>query len=281
MILIIGIVLIEKINYPKSMKLINQEKQLALKDKLEKDLINLIFLTVTGDKSFSSKYLNQTYKELQIIHLLVISGSNISVFLMFTYIFIGRKNMKGYLLRQMIVILYAKFIGFPEPFIRAITSTFITDLISSKGIKASIVRELFFVVLVSYIVYILSKSGTSFVLSLIFSVAITIFNRVVKNSSRPKFINFMLFSLYMTGVTFIVSLWFFEVNICQSLISNVLITPFYDVVTVTSYIVYFIPNPFWNYDPLSKYVYLLLNFAYYEYQRLLMVVGRLGANVCG
>ena len=184
---------ISGMNYPRDLKVFNQEKYLVLKNRLAEDAIKLIFLTVTGDKYFNSKFLFKKYKDLQIIHLLVISGSNITVFLIFTYLVIGRKNMFNFYLRYFLTLGYAKFIGYPEPFVRAIVSTSISDFFISKGIKTSYIKELILLFIISGIIYIITRSGNSFILSLIFSVSISIFNRFIRPLNNSVFINFLLF----------------------------------------------------------------------------------------
>ncbi len=229
------------IQYPNNIWKFNEYRNQELKKYLDNKIISLIQLTTSGNTTYKVKDLFLMYKELEILHLLVISGSNISVFLLFTYFFIGRKNMTELIFRFIILAMYSKFIGYPEPLVRAMLTNTISDIRQVFGIKSSLIKELFIVFILSLILSLALNTGNSYLLSLIFSTSITIYNRIFKIRIPSKLLNFLLFSCFMSFTTFVVSLFFFDVNMCVSFISNLLITPIYDVITIISYVVYFLP----------------------------------------
>ena len=73
-------ILITILNFEKieiSGKIYNQGKFLELRQFLDNKSTSLILQTVTGDKRYRNEELISLYKNLQIIHILIISGGGI------------------------------------------------------------------------------------------------------------------------------------------------------------------------------------------------------------
>lgn len=238
---------------------------------LSTNSMDLIILTVTGDENFTNSKIKEVYLYLQILHLLVLSGSNIVILLLF-FSFIESKNKYSYLFIKYLALLnYLCYINFLYPVARAIIFNLIYDIFVNFGFKHSF-KILFltysFSILLPYLIF---DRPNSLLLSYLFSVSILIFNYFsskIHISKLSKLLKFIIFSLYMSQVTSTLSLFFFSnFSFTRLLISNFLIVPIYEFFVFLMYLAYligFLPKFNIYLLPLLSFLLEIL-FRYLEY----------------
>lgn len=223
-------------------RIFNQSKEKELNSYLAKEHKDLIILTVTGDMRYKNSKLQTLYKNLQIIHVLVISASNILLLLNFIHIFIYRKNKTSYLLTLTFIYLYGRFISFPETFIRSIQTIAVSKLSNNTGMKFSKIREAIFLLITYFITYNWFKLGDSYRLSFIYSTVITTSTFVSNKFFKSKIAEFLFLSFNLTVTSSIL----FNLNnfssICTTFIANIFITLLYDIAIYLAYIIYLLPS---------------------------------------
>jgi ComEC/Rec2-related protein len=242
---VISIILIfyNLINFPESMKQLNSFKESSWNRFASKETISLVFLITTGDENFKNKNLTKLFKETQIIHLLVISGSNIIVFLEFINIFILRKRKINYVIGILLILTYLKYTGYPQTLIRALISYAISETLNVSGIRYSTYPYLYVTVFVLVLVYIFGQLGLSFYLSASYSLAIIIFNRILINDQNiGKLSRFIIFNIYITAVSYLLFYKYNNFSTCTSFVANIFITTIFEPAVLSSYILYFLPT---------------------------------------
>jgi predicted membrane metal-binding protein len=210
---------------------------------LSENLTNLIITTVTGDKNYESAYLKNLYKELQILHLLVLSGSNLVIFSQF-FSFLYKRDSLSYFINQLLAnIVYFCYIGFLHPVARALIFMQLFTFLDSFGMKSMTLYKILTLSVCSVLFYIFSDFSVSFLLSFIFSTIVVFYNTISSKLIRSKNYIFkvFIFGVYMTAATIPINLFFFKnINILQNLVSNLFLTPFYDFFVLIMYVIYFL-----------------------------------------
>ena len=210
---------------------------------LSETLTNLIITTVTGDKNYESAYLKNLYKELQILHLLVLSGSNLVIFSQF-FSFLYKRDSLSYFINQLLAnIVYFCYIGFLHPVARALIFMQLFTFLDSFGMKSMTLYKILTLSVCSVLFYIFSDFSVSFLLSFIFSTIVVFYNTISSKLIRSKNYIFkvFIFGVYMTAATIPINLFFFKnINILQNLVSNLFLTPFYDFFVLIMYVIYFL-----------------------------------------
>jgi len=276
--LLITILIIAKINlYPIETlgRIHNQylEKQYSkMFDSMTK---SLILLTVTGDKRYKNKELENIYKELQIIHILVISAGNILLFLNFIHLFIYRIKATNLLMTLIFIYFYGRFISMPETFIRAIQTIFITQFLSTVGLKISKTRLFLILVCIYTLTFYFLDLGESYRLSAIYSSVILISNNlssVYRISNIPSFL-ILQFLLTLTS-SILFSLDRFSI-ICTSFLANIFISLLYDIAIYLAYVTYLLPNFL-----IEEYLGSILGYLFKLVFMSLNLIKELTYNVC-
>jgi predicted membrane metal-binding protein len=227
----------------------------------------LIILTVTGDKNYLSKEIKEIYKDLNLIHLLVLSGSNLVIFSMFMSLISRRNRLSYFVVLFLSLLVYFCYILYLHPVARAFIFILIAEFIILYGYKYSGIIVIILKLLPSLIMYIYLDFSNSFALSLLFSLLIVIYNTITSFQSyfSKLFSTFILFPLYMSVASLPIQLYFFSsYNLITSLTSNLLVATFYDIVVMTSYIGYFVGFI----EPLSQYLLPLCGYIldfFYKY----------------
>ena len=243
-ILIIFILFLLVTNITTYTKIYNQNKYKELRKFLEDKTISLILQTVTGDQRYKNIELSKKYKDLQIIHILVISGGNVAIILGFIHIFIYRKNMTNYILSLIFIFIYGKLIYFPETLVRALQSIIILKISEYLGVKFSTKRSFIIIVLTFLISVLLFNYGKSYFLSAVYSVVIFINSNFLQKVSKNKTINFIISNLSLTITSSILFNFDSFFITCTSFVANIFITLFYDFAILLAYIVYFMPTDY-------------------------------------
>ena len=229
---------------------------------LSQSNMGLIIATVTGESKYLNKRIKTIYKETQINHLLVLSGSNLIIFCHFTLSKRFKYNFSYFFLSYSCVFIYLRFINFLHPVSRAFIFMFFHDIISFLGFSTRFF-PIFLILTITYLLtYLLLGYSTSFLLSSLFSLLILSYNYLLSpNFNKNRFLNFMIFAFYMTILSLPIHLIFFnDLNFRALLLSNLMIVPFYDLLTFIMYISYFsgfIPVVS---TPITIFTDLLLNF---------------------
>ena len=231
------------VSFPTSMREINSNKEVIWKNYTSKEVISMVILITTGDEKYKSKNLSNLFKETQIIHLLVISGSNIIVFLQFINIFIVRKRKINYVISILMILTYLKYTGYPQTLLRALISYSLSEILSYKGLRFSTSAYLFITVSLLLLTYIIGSLGTSFYLSACYSVAIIIFNRLlIRDQDTNKLTKFLIFNIYITAVSYFLFYNYHNFSSCNSFVANIFITTLFEPAVLFSYLLYFLPT---------------------------------------
>lgn len=256
-------------------RIFNQYKNLELSKFLNKKAVSLVIQTVTGDQRFKNKELDKQYKELQIIHILVISGSNITLILGFIHIFIYRKNMTNYIMSLFFILIYGKLIFFPETLIRALQSIAILKINEYKGIKFSNLRSLLILLSTFVLSYFFFKLNNSYILSSIFSIVIFINSNFIAKIVKNKIIRFTLCNLILSLTSAILfNMKNFPI-ICTSFFANIFISLIYDSAILIAYILYIMPTELFP-DILIRVIFLFFEYLFIS----INLIKAMTYNVC-
>ena len=244
---------------------------------LSENTISLIILTTTGDKKFLNSFLNEIYKELNITHLLVLSGSNLVIFSSFFSLFLYRNRLSSLFIIVLALLVYFCYISFLHPVARALVFMLFYEYIIFFGLKYSRHIVILMISILCLLVLFLLDFSNSFLLSLLFSILIVIYNFVSSPNNRVSstLLKNFLFPFYMTITSAPIQLYFFGIfNFRISLFSNLLIVSSYDYLVFLLYFSYFIGFI----DPLSVFflplVDSLINF-YLKYLSYLLYLIRI------
>ncbi len=225
-------------------RMFNQFKNHELTNIFGEKKRSLILLTVTGDKRYKNKEIEEEYKNLQIIHVLVISGGNIIILLQFIHIFIGRKSKTSMIMSLLFIYLYGKLISFPETLIRALESLFLFSIMDTYGLKKSGVTTLLITIIAFTITFFTLNLGNSFKLSAIYSTVIALVSGFCLGRCRIGVIRFLILNLLLTLTSAIIFEFRSFSVICTSFIANLFISLVYDFAIYLAYIIYFLPLRF-------------------------------------
>lgn len=223
-------------------KIFNQSKENDFNSFLKKEEKDLVILTVTGDQRYKNANLQKLYKDLQIIHVLIISASNILLLLNFIHIFIYRKNKTSYFVTLIFIYLYGRLISFPETFLRSIQTIAVNQINNNLGLKFSKIRQITILVFIYLLTFNLGKLGDSYKLSSIYSTIIMISTTLSKKIFRSKALEFFFLASNLTITSSIIFNLTHYSSICTTFIANIFITITYDFAIYLSYITYLVPN---------------------------------------
>jgi len=223
-------------------KIFNQSKEKDFSSFLNKEEKDLVILTVTGDQRYKNTNLQKLYKDLQIIHVLIISASNILLLLNFIHIFIYRKNKTSYFMTLIFIYFYGRLISFPETFLRSIQTIAVNQLNSNLGLKFSKIRQIIMLVFIYILTFNLVKLGDSYKLSFIYSTIIIISTCFSKKIFKSKTIEFFFLTTILTVTSSVLFNLTEYSSICTTFIANIVITILYDFAIYLAYITYLLPN---------------------------------------
>lgn len=201
------------------------------------EVTRVIVLTVSGDKKYLSKDLKEVYLSNYIMHLLVLSGSNLLVLTMFLDILFKRNSFTYYFIKLLFLEAYLLYTFSPHPLARAFIFVLIQDITYFIGLKINFIKILIFSLIISAIMFTYLDYSMSYLLSYYFALSVLIFNRIFK--SAHKLLNFLIFNLYMTVISFPTIFIFQNISPLKALFLNILTGPSYEIVVYISYILYF------------------------------------------
>jgi hypothetical protein len=236
--------------------------------------LSLIITTTTGDKNYQTNDLKNLYKNLNITHLLVLSGSNLGIFLLFVSLYKKRGNLINFLILFMYLFAYLCYVKFLHPLARALIFMTIAEFISTLGLKSSKVVFIFILLLVFAFTFYKLDYSMSFILSVLFSLLVLLYSSCTNFATVFSKISstVLLFPLFMTFSSIPILLFFFkDVNLYRLLLSNILVVPYYDFLVFLMYltvalsllpgdltfIIYFLSFPI---DYLLHYLFFLNGF---------------------
>lgn len=205
--------------------------------------ISLIILSVSGDQNFNNYELSRLYKNLQIVHLLVLSGSNISVLRHFISLFQYKSKTSSFIILFLAMTLYYCYISYLHPVARALIFLLLYEYFSNQGVKANSTFLFLIGTLLCIPPFVFFNFSQSFLLSYLFFLLIFVFNTLSKNIciKNPFISKYLLFPVYMSTASLPISYFFFgKVDFFTSLISNTLVVPFYDFLVYLFYLFYFL-----------------------------------------
>ena len=240
-VLLIFLLLVNSYPLQVSGRMYNQYKVQELTKMLGSKEVSLILLTVTGDQRYKNSEISKIYKELQIIHVLVISGSNILIVHHFIHLFIYRKNKTNYLISIIFIYFYGLFISMPETLIRALISLIIIGLINLSGIKINKFKYLLLTLFLFLIIYFWLNLSNSYILSVIYSSVITFHTGICIRRCNSNWISFLTLNALLTLTSSIIFQFSSFSIICTSFIANIFITLVYDIAIYLAYILYLLP----------------------------------------
>lgn len=235
-ILVISLIVI--LDEPYLRSFYNKNLNLISKDKLSDTSTQMIILFVSGDKYFQTKFLKELFSKNEVIHLLVLSGSNLVIFVLLISVLMSREHFTYFITKSLVLLTYFAFTSYPHPLARAVFYMTLDDLITQLGLQRSKFRYLLILIFLSAIVAYSLKFSISFILSAYFALAIIIFNLLFKIES--KVVKFFAFNLYMTLVSLASSpLFGFKISPIKALVMNFLLTPLFDFFVLIAYLAYF------------------------------------------
>jgi len=233
------IVLIFCITHPDTSRYYNKNLEIELDKKLSVNSINLIILTVSGDKTYLSAQLRNLFVQNQILHVLVLSGSNLVIVILYLEAFQSKNDMSYVVLKYAAIIAYFIFSNLQHPLARAVIFMTITDLHQLYGFKISLSVKYSFLISVSLISVLLLNLSLSFALSAYFALAIVIYLDLIEIIGiKSKLLKITLFNLYITIFTAPLILIFEETSLPRALFSNFFVLPIYEPLTVICYFSY-------------------------------------------
>jgi len=209
------------------------------KEFLSDNTISMIVLLVSGDKFYLNNYLKKSFTENQIIHLLVLSGSNLIILIQFLTLLIDKERFSFLVIKYIILLSYLAFTSYPHPLARAFIYMSFADLISFNGFKSCRTRYFAILVFFSFLLGFYLGYSMSFLLSSIYSLSILLFN--IFTNIKRRFIRFLVFNCYISLVTSLVcSLFNLKNDFTRTFISSFIITPFFDFYVYQAYVSYLI-----------------------------------------
>jgi len=203
---------------------------------LSHDTLSLIILMTTGDLNFKNNKLNELFSKNQIIHLLVLSGSNLVIVNLFLSQTLARNSYSYIVLNYSFLLLFFSYTLYLHPIARALLFMFLADLHTFFGFKFNFLRKVFWTVIITLISMLLLNFSLSFLLSSYFALSIIIFSKIFKRlKSLPKA---ALFPFYMTIISVPTMFLFNSFDFRISLLSNYLVVPIFEIFSFYSYLFY-------------------------------------------
>ena len=201
----------------------------------------LIITTVTGDQNYLQNSTKKIFKDLGILHLVALSGSNIVIYLWFIRIFRSKGSNSYMFLLTVLLLLYFIFTRQLHPLARAITFMTLVELYYQSGVEKHQVR--FRIILAIIVMYLLlwSSYSMSMVLSLIFSISIYFYDYLKLNFFPffDKLLNHLSFSIYMFFISIPVYIFVFKTDPTPILLfSNLVISPLFEITLYMYYVLY-------------------------------------------
>jgi len=229
----------QNIKYDGYNKYINQK----LEQNLSEVTAGLIITTVTGDQKYINPETKNIFKELGILHLIALSGSNIVIYLSFLRSF-RKKASSSHML-----------------------------LFFLSGVEKVTSRLFFILAILSAYLLFWSDFSMSMILSLIFSLSIYLYDylRQYMFPGIGRLVNHLIFSIFMFGVSVPVYIFIFKSDPSITLLlSNLIITPIFEL---TLYLYYFLYLFFIIFDFQLPYLFvqfieLPISYIYFIYDIL-------------
>ncbi len=234
------LMLISNILYPQTCRIYNKILETELSKNLSHRSVELIILIVSGDKSYLTSDLKSLFTKNQILHLLVLSGSNLVILIHFIEQFHFKNALSYIVLKYAFILTYFTYTGFQHPLARAVIFMTINDFHNLLGYKISNGVKYLLITFVAFLALYVTDYSVSLSLSIYFATAILVYNDFLHTYIRRKpALNFLLFNIYMTLVTAPLLFIFDTTNLYIVMISNLIILPLFEVVTALCYFLYF------------------------------------------
>jgi competence protein ComEC len=235
-ILLIDKIIEQNTKYDGYNKYINQK----LEENLSEVTAGLIITTVTGDQNYINFETKTIFKELGILHLIALSGSNIVIYLFFLRTFRKKASSSYILLFLVSLLLYFIYTNQLHPLARAILFMSLIELYNLAGVERLTFRHFLILAILSAYLLFWSDFSMSMILSLIFSLSIYLYEylRQYMFPDVGRLVNHLIFSIYMFGVSVPVYIFIFESDPSITLLlSNLIISPIFEL---SLYIFYFL-----------------------------------------
>lgn len=209
---------------------------------LSNEYISLIILITTGDTRYETEFLKSLFKELNIIHLLVLSGSNLVIFIQFFSIFESRNSKSFFVIKSIVVLSYLRYTNFLHPLARAFIFMLLYDFIKINGFKAEFKAYFLTLLSISILIAWYLNFSYSFLISMIFAISILAYNELtLRLSLHSHPASFFIFHIYMSIFSSFVTIIFFnDSNFLRTLLSNILIVSLFDFFVLIFYSYYFL-----------------------------------------
>ena len=259
----------QNIKYDGYNKYINQK----LEENLSEVTAGLIITTVTGDQNYINPETKNIFKELGILHLIALSGSNIVIYLSFLRSFRKKASSSHMLLFFVSLLLYFIYTNQLHPLARAILFMSLIELYDLAGVERLAFRHSVILAILSSYLLFWSDFSMSMILSLIFSLSIYLYDylRQYMFPDVGRLVNHLIFSIYMFGVAVPVYIFIFKSDPSITLLlSNLIITPIFEL---TLYLYYFLYLFFIIFDFQLPYLFvqfieLPISYIYFIYDIL-------------
>lgn len=208
-----------------------------LLNSMDKEAVSIIILTVSGDKNYLNKEMKDVYSSNYMLHLLVLSGSNLYVMINFIEFFIFKNSKSSYLIKLALIYYYLLFTNLPHPLARASLFMMITDISHFWGYKLKNSFLFIFLISISIFFNYIFDFSLSFTLSAYFALSVMLYNRYLILQSKIH--NFLYFNLYMTVISIPTILFFKSYSPLKAMIIGLFTTLTYDFLVFPSYLIYF------------------------------------------
>jgi predicted membrane metal-binding protein len=203
---------------------------------LSPDTLSLIILMTTGDLNFKNNKLNEIFMKNQIIHLLVLSGSNLIIVSLFLSPFISKNSYSYIVLNYSYLGLFFVYTSYLHPVARALLFMSLNDLQTILGLKFNFYKKLLLTFIITLMGMLILNFSISFALSSYFALSIIVFSQISKR--LRSLLKTLLFPIYMTIVSIPTILLFNSFDFKISLLSNYLVVPIFEFFSFYSYLFY-------------------------------------------
>ena len=227
---------------------------------LSNDTLSLIILMTTGDINFKNNKLNEIFSKNQIIHLLVLSGSNLVIVNLFLSQTLARNSYSYIVLNYSFLLLFFAYTLYLHPVARALLFMFLADLHTFFGFKFNFLRKVFSTVIITLVAMLLLNFSLSFLLSSYFAISIIIFSQISKR--LKSLLKAILFPFYMTIISFPTMFLFNSFDFRISLLSNYLVVPIFEFFSFYSYLFYLLNFQISNDSYIALALIRLTNFLF-------------------
>ena len=214
----------------------------------------------TGDINFKNNKLNEIFSKNQIIHLLVLSGSNLVIVNLFLSQTLARNSYSYIVLNYSFLLLFFAYTLYLHPVARALLFMFLADLHTFFGFKFNFLRKVFSTVIITLVAMLLLNFSLSFLLSSYFAISIIIFSQISKR--LKSLLKAILFPFYMTIISFPTMFLFNSFDFRISLLSNYLVVPIFEFFSFYSYLFYLLNFQISNDSYIALALIRLTNFLF-------------------